>query len=422
MKFLSWICFALMLASCTSGGKGPDKGVSFALPDLSGIYPYVENSAYSTQLKSCANISTGAASCQLSKLPLIGMEFDQPTVEQIMQRVLVSHDWMGLRFQEYLNEAPPEILTLFKATSAIVIASNIRPSFFLSYSGAIYLDSYFFWLNNEEKATVTKSSDYRSSFGQYLPFKLRTRNLINNEFAYTYPSLNGNEERPLEDIIISTSRVILHELAHANDCVPTQNMVNISDDQSYYSLLNSQKNDNQCAYQKLTDFSPLNSDIWKSLGRVLFHGFEETADQISMTPRSAGETFGADDALDFYSYSTEREDTAISFEVLMLKKLFNVDLDVYVVPSYTVDSCDIQVSWGERGRLAKPSVYARAEFVSDMMLPGMDLDTLYQSLPATFDIPEGSSSCTRDFSQTASAAMKVMKSEPFYPYEEIPIL
>ena len=419
MKFLSCICLVLILASCTNGGKGPDKGVSFTFPDLSRIYPYVENSAYSAQLKPCINISTGEGSCHLNQLPLIGMEFDQPTVEQIMQRVLVSHDWMGLRFQEYLSEAPPEILTLLKATSAIVIASNIRPSFFSRSSGAIYLDSYFFWLNNEEKATVTKSSDYRSSFGQYLPFKLRTRNLINNEFAYTYPSLNGNEERPLEDIIISTSRVILHELAHANDCVQTQNMVNISDDQSYYSLLNSQKNDNQCAYQKLTDFSPLNSDIWKSLGRVLFHGFEETADQISMSPRSAGETFGADDALDFYSYSTEREDTAISFEVLMLKKLFNVDLDVYVVPSYTVDSCNIPVAWGERGRIAIPSVYARAEFVSEIMLPDMDLNALYQSLPASFEIPEGSSSCTRDFSQTASKAMKI---EPFYPYEEIPIL
>ena len=423
MKILSCILLVLSLAACTSGGEGSDKGVSFKFPDLSDIHPYIANSTYSNQLKTCVNISSSGASCSLSTLPLIGMEFDQPSIEQIMQRVVVSHDWMGQRFQEYLNEAPTEILTLLKTTSAIVIADNIRPAYFLDYSGAIYLDPSFLWLTNEEKTDVSKDTDYRTSFGNNLPFKHYTRNLIDSNNAYIIFSLNNDTERTLEDTIISTSRLLLHELAHANDCVQTQNMMNISEQQTYYNYIIKQKNGALCAYQKLTNLSPLSSSIWKSLGKVLFKGYEVTADQITMSPRTTGEAFAADNATDFYSYATSREDTAIAFEVLMLKKLFNVDRDVIIYPNSTKAFCDNKIDWGERGRLATPSIYERSEFVTELMLPDMDLSTFYQTLPAVFEIPEGTDICTKDFGQgTLNASSTPLNNEVYSVHEEIPFL
>ena len=419
----------LSLTACTSGGEGPDKGVSFVFPDLSDIYPYIPNSTYSNQLKKCVNISSPNASCSLSTLPLIGMEFDQPSIEQIMQRVVVSHDWMGQRFQEYLNVAPTEILTLLKATSAIVIAENIRPAYFLDYSGAIYLDPSFFWLTNSEKANVSKDSDYRASFGQHLSFQRYTRNLIDSKSAYATFSLNDDTERTLEDIIISTSRLLLHELAHANDCVKTQNMVNISEQQTYYNYTESQKNNKLCTYQELTDDSPLSSGVWKSLGKLLFRGYEPTADQLTMSPFTASEAFAADNAADFYSYSPTndgnyREDTAIVFEVLMLKKLFNVDRDVIIYPSTTLLSCDIEITWGERGRLATPSIYERSEFVTELMLPDMDLSTFHETLPVAFEFPDSSSICTKDFGQTSlnAASASSLSNDTYSIHEEIPFL
>ena len=53
--------------------------------------------------------------CSLLTLPMIGMEFADPDVEDIMSRVLVSHDWMGERFRQVLQTMPREILLLTRA-------------------------------------------------------------------------------------------------------------------------------------------------------------------------------------------------------------------------------------------------------------------------------------------------------------------
>ena len=85
-------------------------GVNFWLDDLfptknfsgmrSLIRPATSATARTTNLINCAVQVETNASCNFNAIPLIGMEHSAPTVDQIMDRVLVSHDWMATRMRD----------------------------------------------------------------------------------------------------------------------------------------------------------------------------------------------------------------------------------------------------------------------------------------------------------------------------------
>ena len=73
--------------------------------------------------------------------------------DAIMQRLVVSHDWMGQRFKEVLDILPAEILQLMSGVTAVVIDDDIRPSYYTNWTGAIYLDPANLWLTNDDSLT-----------------------------------------------------------------------------------------------------------------------------------------------------------------------------------------------------------------------------------------------------------------------------
>ena len=152
--------------------------------------------------------------CSLLTLPMIGMEFADPDVEDIMSRVLVSHDWMGERFRQVLQTMSREILLLTSALSASVISHHIRPSFYTGQTAAIYLDPAGLWLTPEEQATVDTAPDYRAGFGNALAFRMPWRYVRDNEYVTRTPS---SGTRTVEDIRFRMAALLVHELAHAND-------------------------------------------------------------------------------------------------------------------------------------------------------------------------------------------------------------
>jgi hypothetical protein len=103
-------------------------------------------SEQSQLLIDCVILLTQEAGCSLDTLPLIGMLTEDPSIDEIMQRVLVSHPWMGSRFREVLEKMPAEMLLMMRGVTAIVISYDIRPSNHSIYSGAIYLDPNVMWL------------------------------------------------------------------------------------------------------------------------------------------------------------------------------------------------------------------------------------------------------------------------------------
>ena len=93
-----------------------------ALQDASDVL-----SEQSQLLIDCVILLRQEAGCSLDTLPLIGMVAEDPSVDEIMQRVLVSHPWMGSRFREILEKMPAEMLLIMRGVTAIVISYDIHP-------------------------------------------------------------------------------------------------------------------------------------------------------------------------------------------------------------------------------------------------------------------------------------------------------
>lgn len=72
---------------------------------LNNVYSYRTGSPYRNFLADCvySNQLQDDNLCTLGRLPVIGMQSSAPTVDQIMDHVLVSHDWMGERFETFLT-------------------------------------------------------------------------------------------------------------------------------------------------------------------------------------------------------------------------------------------------------------------------------------------------------------------------------
>lgn len=371
-----------LLGGCGGGSDHRDIGPGGSSPDLSDTVVYSPDSPYQGVLKGCATASSGNL-CSMTTLPLIGQQVGSPTVDDVMNRVLVSDRWMGDRFREVLENLPPDILQLLKGVTAVVIDGDIRPSFYSSDTAAIYLDPKDLWLTNEEKATIAQAPDYRTDYGAELQFEPLWRYVRDNAYAYASYSLTGTETRQLSDILYPMARVLYHELAHANDFLPPARIAALDRQQTPREA--SHELAPQSVSAGLEASYPRTSAVWFDLARVLYFGDSPSADLIDLTGEAAGADFAADVANDPYGYATRYEDLAMLFEETMMKVHFDIDRDVAFTsrPPATADACsDYVVQWGERDRIGDAAVRKRAAFVASHILPGEDLSAFFADLPA----------------------------------------
>ena len=323
-------------------------------------------------------------SCTLGTLPLIGMEYDNPTVADIMSRVVVTHDWMGERFEQLLNTWPSEMLPLFKGVTGVVIARNIRPSFFTTRSGAIYIDSAYLWLTVEEKRVIDQSDDYRSDFAAELNFLTASYyvNGVGDGLAYNVNyRLDDDVERSLSDITLSTARLIFHELAHANDFYNHTQMDSFSLSDTIREVADPVVSDSLHALYPLTNQTMLD------LGQVMFRGLEASASQKALSPVAVGAAFDSEGANDDYAYAKfpdegealadtpSFEDTAMLFEAVMMKYLFDKDRLFSVIDRPTSDDphySEYVVRYGQYNRIAANKVLPRAQLIAEQIMPLAD--------------------------------------------------
>jgi hypothetical protein len=380
--------FTILLTACGGGGGGSQSapqtnpggaGDQTTTPPVT-LSAYLSDSPYNEDITRCVIEDI----CSLQTLPLVGLvtNGDTPTVDQIMNQVVVSHPWMGQRFRDLLLVMPEQMLQLFRSVTGVVISADIRPSHYRSSTGAIYLDPSLLWLTNAEKAVIDQAPDFRSDFGKDLQFVRIWRYVINNDYAWQSYSLTGNEERTLADTVVGLSWLLYHELAHANDCAPPQDIGNFVQSLSYAANDSLQRTAGNCVYQQLNNQNGLTSQTWLDLAQVLYQGANSNADQRNMSPIAAGDAFALDHAHDAYSYSSQREDVAMAFEAVMMKKHFNADRDMAIIPQYETFACDAaETKWGQRGRMALPQVRVRSKLVTDLILPDLALNDFYQNMP-----------------------------------------
>ena len=392
-NFLICAVISILLLSCgSSNGAGPPTPSSnIETEDLSDLKPVNIEGPYSALLKSCLVIQDGMETCRLSDLPLIGQKSSSPTIPETIDRLVVSHDWMGERFRQALDRLPQDIQILMKAVTGVVIDDDVRPSFY-GVSGAIYIDPAYLWLTREEKATINKEEDYRAGFGRDLSFVPLSRFVIGNDYAYDFYSLDGTETRTLDDIYHNFGRLLYHELAHANDFFPPTQIPDLDSDQSVFDAMKSTEPE-RISY-RLRESIPLTSNIMKELAGVLFGGEKPSQEQKIFTAGDIGSFFEKDGANDEYNYFSSFEDVAMLFEEVMMKFHFSMDRDIAFTnrPTDLDATCNSYiVGWGSRMRIGDPLVRSRAAFVATELLPDQDFTDFFNDLdePLKMDVGAG---------------------------------
>lgn len=354
------------------------------------VFPYNSSSPYKDELVNCVYSNTLSSSCTLANLPLLASEGNELTVDDIMNRVIVSHAWMGDRFKAFLinYDNHEDFKRLLRATTAIVISYDIRPSFYWAATGAIYLDAENFWITPQERDTINEAPDYRANFGNELQFAMPWRYVKNN--AYATPSFSKAQRitRNSDDSFYRLASLLYHELAHANDFFPS----------SEWFMHNEQTRILDAATS--TDFEsdqlsvalPLQSQIMRDLAQVSFAGEKENTTQKSYQTSDIKTFFSPDSATDYYAYSSFREDYAMLFEELMMQSRFQVFRDVAITNQpvgSNISSQDYIVSWGQRGRIGETLIKPRAAFSATRVLPEFDSNSALATLPAPIALIEG---------------------------------
>jgi hypothetical protein len=353
------------------------------------MIPVNSDSPYADALQSCVYNNQVSSSCTFATLPLIGQETTSPSIDDILDRTLVSHPWMGERFAEFLRQSSTatDILSLLRGVTAVVIAYDIRPSFYWTATGAIYLDANNLWRTPEERDTLNTAPDYRGDYGNDLTFGIYWRYV--KDGSYYYPQVDLSEaarnQRDFANLEAAMSWLLYHELAHANDYFPPDQWQFIG----YASSPLSYARSHEPRSDTLTATYPLASELLLDLAQVSFGGTTATDSQKSLTAEQGADAFANDIAPAYYSYYTPREDYATLFERFMMLYRLGVSADVGVISS--IDNSNAAVTWGQRNRINETSLLQRTAFVVNNILPTLDTDEIQATLPSPELMPAGES-------------------------------
>lgn len=359
---------------------------------VSNTFVYQKNSPYKNDLVRCvySNELLTADICTLNELPLIAHDTLTPTVDDIMDRVVVSHQWMGDRFRAFLEQYDihNDLKNMLRATTAVVISYDVRPSFYWGATGAIYLDANNFWLTPEERDTLNEAPDYRAGFGNDLQFEIPWRYVRNNDYLSTYITEDTRTTRNVDDGVYRVIGLMYHELAHANDFFPKSRWFTL--DKSI-RIVDTIPNVIQSDLLQLAH--PLNGTEMYALAQVSFQGATASTVQKSYLPQDVTQFFSTESAPQYYNYSSTREDYAMLFDGFMMKARYNIDRDVAITNQPDSNSSsEYIVDWGQRGRIGNESIKPRINFVVKRVLPEFsNLQTTIDDLPLPISMVSGQS-------------------------------
>ncbi|MGZ2369994.1 hypothetical protein ACXR6G_09430 [Ancylomarina sp. YFZ004] len=337
------------------------------------VYGAVDDNTYAESLYNLYRAPFDETYPNLQELPLLGQIHEVITVDDIMERLIVSDDWMASNFRYVLESIPSSFLQLFKPITAIVITRDLKPSFYWPSTAAIYLDPYRFYINAEERATIPTKKDYRNDYGKDFQFVMPYTYYRKGE--YLYPS-----ERTKEEMRNIGFNLLAHELAHANDYISAINITDVPKEgyiRDYeHSLLSN----------KMTKNFPLQSEILKEVGNVRYQGKAITKKLKKLSPADIVSEFINDFSNDDYNYSTDREDFAMIFEEFAMKYYLDFDRGVAV----TEKTEYFIVEWGQLGRIREDHLSEKINYVVSSLIPTLDVKSALSSfgdpIPFTKDL------------------------------------
>lgn len=372
--------------------QAPISSPYFDLP-VARTHSYNPASPYAKALTKCVYSNQINQACTISELPLIGQTNSTGDVTPILDRVVVSHDWMGDNFAAYLTQMDPnsDFAKLLQSVTAIVISYDIRPSFYWVVTGAIYLDPNDLWLTPTERDTINEAPDYRGEFGDNLQFLMPWRYVKNNQYTSLSFPITSRHTRNLNQINADLASLLYHELAHANDFFPRSVHTSLTGP----TLLDDyrRRNNNQAlASDNISRSYPLTSTEMTALAAVSFLGTIADSTQTAYQADDVTAFFSNDIANDFYAYSSTREDTAMLFEEAMMSYRYQILRDVAVANNPSVLTADtLIVDWGQRGRIGDANLASRAALAINEILPELNGVQIIDNLPEPVAMKSGQS-------------------------------
>jgi hypothetical protein len=373
----------------------------FAGETVSHVYAYKPAGPYAAALQRCVYdpqlqwTGAGRNTCPLAALPFIAQDTggNEPTVAQIMDHVVVSHDWMGAVFEQFIGRSDmADVRRLLNGVTAVVIGAHVRPSFYFGLTGAIYLDADNFWLTPKQRDVIDETPDFRSDFDRDLQYSGLWRYTLNNNNIFLFFPPTVRSTRTVDYLVFETAWLLYHELGHAGDFLPPAVRPSLNATLTAWDNISPRYGASQLTSDLLAQQLPLTSSIMHDLAQVKFFGVTADATQRTYTPQQVGTFFSGDRASDEYNYSTTREDIAMLFEEFMMYHRHGIRRDVAITDKITptTTSNTLIVRWGQRGRSAATAVEPRVKLAVQNIAPWVDA-SLVDMLPPPLAMRAGES-------------------------------
>ncbi len=383
--------FCLLLAACNDSSHQTIADNAEGFPELSQLVAFSSN-ANSSHL-ACAQHYR--ESCLLEQFPPLAVEKNTPLmISDIEQRLFVSHPWMAERFLSVLSTLPSSLLPLFRSVSAIVIADDVRPSFYSANTATIYIDPRYLWRDEEEWLTIVPKDDFRDQYQANVSFLAVRQNVDSAGIPVQWISDTfsaRNTTRTIEQLQPALFRLLVHELAHANDLLPPSVLSSLSPKRTIYQNITATTPLNQSLYEQL----PLQDAQLFNVADVLYQGASPSDAVSELTAAQAGAHFETEGASDLYSYSNRREDLAMLFQSYMMHEHWGLQ-DQFLFLSQNeqmTEGCErYSVEWGQTGRMFDPLVYERMILVAEALLE-IELSVRFTVVLEATPIPSGTSWC-----------------------------
>jgi hypothetical protein len=375
-------CLFTIVAGCGGGGGSaapapppttltPDPPTAptpepspFTIPRA--VAPAVADGPWADVLVRCLvdpGVDGANGSCTTATLPLLGQETDAPTLDEVMERVLVAEPWMAEQLRSVLQRLPPETLRLFRSVTGVLVGP-VRPSFYTTGTGALYLDSLYLARDGVELGDVdTDTPDFRADFGNGLRFEIPFRYVSGDRQVGSGDLAVGTRQ----GAFLLTSLVLYHELAHAADFFPPDRLAAVDRGTPIAEV----RFPGERISDDLRVNLPLRSSVLRGAAGVRFLGDAPTDAERALTPEEIADEFALDGAVDFYAYATPFEDLATTAEAFWARHALGLERDVVVIPRVAApERCtDLPVIWGMRDRILEPGVLERLRIVLGRVLP-----------------------------------------------------
>jgi hypothetical protein len=368
---------ALVLVEHHTQASENDSAAVWRGEHVSRVYAYRSSGPHAAALRRCVYDTAlrDSTLCPLSQLPFLAQETGGalPSIEQVMNRVLVSHDWIGRNFETFLREhdSAGDLRRMLQSVTAIVIGSHVRPSFYYAGTGAIYLDADNFWLTPDERDTVNEAPDFRSHFGDPLQYTTLWRYVRGNTNIFRAYHPRQREARGTPALLDEAGWLLFHELAHALDFLPPAAYGSLVASAGAWANIAPRVQAGQLTSDRVPALYPLASSALAGLGQVRFLGAAADATQRAYTPQQVAAWFAADLATDDYAYASPREDIAMTLEEFLMSRRLDLRRDFAITPRWGpgTTGATALVVWGQRGRVAEPALRARLRLVVQQLTP-----------------------------------------------------